>query len=70
MEDLQYKQGAAMGHETSRCSGLVGTLAVGRLRTAVAAGLALKPYHDIDAVEVGQGVCRGQPSRSSVVVYS
>lgn len=70
MVDLRYKQGAAMGHETSRCSGRVGTLAVGRLRTAAVAGLALRPYHDIDVVEAGQGVCRGQPSRSLVVVYS
>ena len=70
MVDLLYKQGAAMGHETSRYRGLVGTFAVGRLRTAVAAGPALKPCHDIDVVEAGQGVCRGQLSHSLVVVYS
>ena len=70
MADLQNKQGAATGHETSRYIGLVGTLVVRRLRTAVAAGLALRSYRDIDVVEAGQDVCRGQPSHSLVVVYS
>ena len=70
MADLQNKPGAAMGHETSRYIGLVGTFVARRLRTAVAAGLALRPSRDIDAVEAGQGVCRGQPSHSLVVVYS
>lgn len=67
---LLYTQGAAMDHATSQCIGLAGTLAVGRLHTAVAAELALRPYHDIGVVEAGRDVCRGQPSRSLVAVYS
>ena len=66
---LQYTRGAGMGHETSRCSGLAGTLAVGRLHTAVAAELALRPYHDTGVVEAGPDVCREQPSHSLVAVY-